>query len=69
MLPLSEARKKHWRKQLDYLVENGMERMSEWEQGFIDDLSIRFEGKDVDLNMKQSFKLGEIYARVVERVG
>jgi len=66
---INKNRKTTWRKRLDFVYENGENLLSEWEQNFVDDLTIRFEGKDVELSFKQSCVLTRIYEKVVERLG
>jgi len=58
-----------WRKQLDFILENGNDELTEWEGDFIDSLSLRYSDRDMDLSFKQSSVLRRIYKKVEERVG
>jgi hypothetical protein len=64
---ISDETRDRWKERCDFLVEN-MEMLNEWEQEFIDSISIKIE-HDKDLSLKQSTKLAEIYKMKVDQLG
>jgi hypothetical protein len=64
----SEALRRKWREECDYLLENGDTYMSDWERDFVDSISVQL-GREKDLTFKQSSTLGRIFHKVQEEVG
>jgi len=56
-----------WKYRIEFLEER-TEHLNQWEIHFIASLS-KWLSEDKDLTMGQSFKLGEIFHRVVGEVG
>jgi hypothetical protein len=70
MSDVSQARHEAWRRMLDFCVEHAdVIRADSWDEGFIDDLSVRFSGKEIDLSFRQSSNLMRIYHALEDKVG
>ena len=65
---VSEETRKRWIERLDYLLETTAGELSEWEEGFVQDIEKRMEsGKD--LTLAQSSKLNQIFHKIEEARG
>jgi hypothetical protein len=65
---VSDETRKRWRERLEYLLETNEGELSEWEEGFVQDIERRMEsGKD--LSLAQSSKLNQIFHKVEEARG
>lgn len=64
---VSEETRARWRRRLDFILENS-HLLSDWEEGFIDSVEL-WLSRGVDLTMKQSSKLSEIYHEVEGKTG
>ena len=65
---VSEETKKRWRERLDYLLETKDGELSEWEEGFVQDIE-RLMEKGKPLSLAQSSKLNQIFHKVEEARG
>jgi hypothetical protein len=65
---VSDETRAKWRQRIDFIAENGDGTLSEWEEGFVQDIERRIaSGKD--LTLAQSAKLNEVFHKVEEAVG
>ena len=66
---ISRKTREQWSSRIKYCIEN-QSGLTDWELGFIESLNSMRCFKDNELNMdlslKQSYKLGEIYHRLEE---
>jgi hypothetical protein len=65
---VSEETKKRWRDRLDYLLGTHEGELSEWEEGFVQDIERTME-KGKLLSLAQSSKLNQIFHKVEEARG
>ena len=61
---LTDATRQKWSTRTDYLIEQ-QNKLTDWEIGFIEDMDRKLDS-GMDLTIKQSFKLGEIFKRIDE---
>ena len=66
---VSEETRKRWQERIEFLTAtDAIDRLSEWENDFVDSIQIRLsQGKDLTLN--QSSKLNQIFHKVEEMIG
>ena len=65
---ISEETRAKWRKAVDFITEYGDPYINSWEEGFVQDMSIRLANGH-DLLFKQSSVLHRIWTHVQEKVG
>jgi hypothetical protein len=65
---VSAETRKRWRERLDWLLENGVGTLNEWEEGFVQDIEKRLE-EGRDLTLSQSSKLNQIFHAIQDKVG
>jgi hypothetical protein len=65
---VSDETRKRWRERIDYLLETKDGELSEWEEGFVQDIERALE-KGKPLSLSQSSKLNQIFHKVEEARG
>ena len=65
---ISEETRSKWRKAVDFITEHGDPYINSWEEGFVQDMSIRLANRH-DLSFKQSSVLHRIWTKVQEKIG
>ncbi len=61
---LTDATRQKWRTRTDWLIEQ-QDKLTDWELGFIEKMDILLD-REMDLTIRESFKLGEIFKRIDE---
>ena len=61
---ITDTTKQKWRTRTDWLIEQ-QDKLTDWELGFIEKMDILLD-REMDLTLRQSFKLGEIFKRIDE---
>jgi hypothetical protein len=65
---VSDETRSKWRHRIDWLLEHADGLLTEWEEGFIQDIEKRMaDGRD--LSLAQSSKLNQIYHAKEEKIG
>ena len=69
MMPekISDQTRRKWAKRVAFCLEY-QDLLTDWELGFMEKMDILLD-KEIDLSIRRSFKLGEIFKRVEGEVG
>lgn len=65
---VTDQTRRKWAKRIAFCLKY-QDILSDWELGFLESIINRLSDEKVDLSLKQSFKLGEIFKRVEGIIG
>ena len=65
---VTDQTRRKWIKRVAFCLKY-QDILSDWELGFLESIINRLSDEKVDLSLKQSFKLGEIFKRVEGIIG